>query len=100
MEGKTMEGKTMEEKITNLDLKKNKYYYKESIIEKNIENLNPKIILNTQKLSADFCVKYILNLNIDGGDEDNYLFDSTYILNKQTHISENEWNNAMRNIIK
>lgn len=94
-----MEGKTIKNKITNSDLKQNKYHYNENIIEKNIENLNLKIILNTQKLSANFCVKYILNLNTDGGDEDNYLFDATYILNKQQHISENEWDDAIRNII-
>jgi len=46
--------------ITNDDIFKNIYPIK--ILENNIDNLNLKYILITQKnLTAEFCVKYILN---------------------------------------
>ena len=51
-------------------------------------------MLCTQILTADFCVKYILNLDIDDGSEDSYLFDKNYILKKQSHITEKDFDIA------
>ena len=48
-------------KITNTDLLQNKNGYSIDILEKNIIFLNKKILLSTQKLTAEFCVKYIFN---------------------------------------
>ena len=85
--------------ITNEDLYKNKYSIE--ILEKNINNLNKKRLINTQKLTADFCIKYLLdNNNIDSGNEDSYIFDEAYILNTQEHISEKEWNQSINKFKK
>jgi len=71
--------------IFNSDLIKNKY--SEDILILHINNLNKRIVLNTQILSAEFCAKYIFCIdNIDNGCEDSYLFDINYILRKQKHI--------------
>ena len=78
--------------ITNTDLLNNKYKYSIDVLEDNIlrNHLDEKILLATQKLTPEFCVKYILDLNIDGGGEETYIFDICYILSFQTHISEKE----------
>ena len=79
-------------KVTNTDLLKNKYKYSIEILEKNIveNHLDKKILLATQKLTPEFCVKYILNLDIEGGGEESYIFDVCYILEFQKHITEKE----------
>lgn len=46
-------------KITNIDLYKQKYDIQ--ILEENINNLSLRTLLNTQILTIDFCVKYILD---------------------------------------
>ena len=51
-----------------------------------------KIIVNTQTLTIDFCVKYILDLDIEGGGEEAYIFDVCYILGFQKHITEKNGN--------
>lgn len=76
-------------KISNNDLHKQKYT--EDILLENIDNLNPKTILNTQILTPKFCIEHILCMeNIDDGSEDSYLFDITHILNKQPHIKRED----------
>ena len=75
--------------LTDRDLLNNKYCMK--VLEKNIDNFNKKIVLYSQNLDAEFCVKYILDMDIDNGSEDSYLFDKCYILNKQKHITEKEF---------
>ena len=82
----------MSSTITNKDLFNNKYSI--DILEKNINMLNKKIILFTQILTAEFCVKYILDLDIDSGSEDSYIFDKNYILESQPHISNEEFDLA------
>lgn len=73
--------------IYDNDLLHNKYDTQALI--RNIQNLNKKIILNTQKLTPEFCIQYIFDIdNIDDGDEDSYLFDFEHILQCQPHISE------------
>ena len=85
-------------KINNNDLLQNKYDL--NIIEENILHLNKKILLCTQKLTANFCIKYILNLDIDSGSEDSYIFDKNYILERQEHITEEEFDNAFLSYYK
>ena len=61
------------------------------ILEQNIHNLNKKILLATQKLTVEFCIKYILDLAIDNGSEDSYIYDVDYILDFQTHLTKQEF---------
>jgi hypothetical protein len=79
-------------KINNIDLLKNKYDIK--IIEQNRKHLNKTILLCTQKLTVDFCIRYILDLDIESDSEDSYIYDINYILEKQPHITEQELDNA------
>jgi hypothetical protein len=91
-----MENKKVEPSISlnNSDLFHNKYSM--DILEKNIDNLNKKILLYSQILNAEFCVKHILDMDIDSGSEDSYIFDKIYILNKQPHISEKEFDKEFK----
>ena len=68
--------------------------YSESQLEENITHLNKKIMLATQKLTSTFCVQYILDLDIDNGSEDSYIFDFDYILHFQKHLTYQELKNA------
>ena len=77
-------------KLTNTDLLNNRNKYSIDILEKNIEHLDEKILLATQILTPEFCVKYILDLDIDNGGEESYIFDICYILEFQKHITEDE----------
>ena len=76
--------------ITNTDLLNNKNKYSIDMLEKNIKYLDEKILLATQKLTPEFCIKYILDLDIKSGGEESYIFDVCYILQFQKHITEKE----------
>lgn len=81
------------EKINERDLYKKQYPM--DILEKNIKRLNKKRVLNTQKLTAQFCIQYLLNNNnIESGSEDSYIWDEAYILERQLHITDEEWKEA------
>jgi hypothetical protein len=84
--------------LTNKNLLENYYKYDIAILEKNVKKLNKKALLFTQKLTADFCIKYILDLDIDSGSEDSYIFDKNYILEHQEHITEEEFDEAFKKI--
>ena len=75
-------------KIINSDLRLRQYDIK--TLEDNIDVLQSKTLLATQKLTAEFCIKYILDMDIDSGDEDSYLFDLPYICLFQKHLSYEE----------
>jgi hypothetical protein len=75
-------------KISNKNLREEKYD-RDTLIY-NIDNLSHKTILATQKLDAEFCIKYILDMDIDSGDEYSYLFDINYILLFQKHLTKND----------
>ena len=85
--------------INNLDLRINKYTIAE--LEANINNLSMTTLVNTQKLTAEFCVKYILNEKYMDCGEEEYRLTFLYALKKQTHLTEDElsaeclkqWNN-------
>ncbi len=78
--------------VTNSDLLANKNKYSIEILEENIvkNHLDEKILLATQILTPEFCIKYILDLDIDNGGEESYIFDICYILSFQKHISEKD----------
>jgi len=82
-------------KITNSDLRNNKNNYSLLELEANINNLQIKIVLNTQILNADFCAKYILDENRATCEEDLWLIDVGYVLTKQPHITREELEEKM-----
>ena len=75
-------------RITESDLHKYPHSFSAEELAANIGHLNPKTILQTQTLTADFCRQYIFDLDIEKGDEDSYLFDSTYIIKYQPHLKD------------
>ena len=81
-------------KLTNNDLYNKKYSIDE--LETNAFHLNKKILLLTQTLTAEFCVKHIIEIDIESGSEDSYLFDKNYILERQTHITDEEFDTAYK----
>jgi hypothetical protein len=78
-----------------MDLYNKKYDIE--ILEKNIDHLNPKIILYTQYLNVNLCAKlYHLNYeDIDSGSEDSYIWNVHYILRRQPHINKEELYNEI-----
>jgi len=70
--------------ITNSSLRRNKYSIAE--LEKYIDKLNMKTIVNTQKLTIDFCVKYILNEDYAQCNEEVDLLTLDYVEHNQPHI--------------
>ena len=82
-------------KITNNDLRNNKNKYSLTELEENINNLQIKIVLNTQILNADYCAKYILDENRATCEEDLWLIDVGYVLSKQPHITREELEEKM-----
>ena len=58
-------------------------------LKENVNHLNKKFLLYTQKLTEEFCVEYILDVRMDSGDEDSYLLCENYILEWQPHLDEN-----------
>lgn len=62
-----------------------------SVLEHSWYNLDTKLVMETQRLTADFCVRYIYDMDTESGSEDSYLYDKAYILSYQTHITEEEW---------
>ena len=81
-------------RLTNQMIMQNKYDIK--ILEQNIEHLDHKTLLCFQVLTAEFCVEHILDLDIESGNEDSYIFDKIYIMNKQLHITDDEWDKAYK----
>ena len=73
----------MDLKNGSLDL--NNKHYNEEILIKNIEILDLRNILSTQKLSLDFCQNFILNEKYHKCVEDTYL-DMSDILKYQPHL--------------
>uniref|UniRef100_A0A6C0CU01 Uncharacterized protein n=1 Tax=viral metagenome TaxID=1070528 RepID=A0A6C0CU01_9ZZZZ len=65
-------------------LRKKKYHIQ--LLEKNIYNLSMKTLLYTQDLTADFCIKYILNEKYASCVEDTFLSMGD-VLYAQKHIT-------------
>ena len=81
--------------ISDFTLLKNKYEI--DILERNVGKLDKKILLATQVLTADFCIKYIWDPDTDSGSEDSYIYDFAYILDFQPHLNEEELINNQLN---
>lgn len=80
------------EKISDSDLCNTKYSI--DVLTKYFHSLNTNVVLKTQKLTAQFCVKYILDSPIEPGNKHSDYYNKTYILNCQKHISEEEFDKA------
>jgi len=74
-------------KIETVDLKTQ--HYTQDILKYNIYKLSLWEILRTQKLTAEFCVKYILNNDFQLTEEDEKISVND-VLKLQPHISEEE----------
>jgi hypothetical protein len=85
-----------EPKITNRSLLNNKYDIK--TLEDNLDVLDFKILLRTQTLTAEFCVKYILNDDYASCIEDTYYFDYSRVLLHQTHLTAKQLDEAYEQI--
>lgn len=73
--------------ITKDDLYKNQY--SRNILKDNIYAVSLLDILKTQRLSAEFCVKYILNPDFQLLNEDQKI-DTELVMELQPHISRVE----------
>jgi len=80
------------EKISDSDLCNTKYSI--DVLTKHFHSVNTNVVLKTQKLTAQFCVKYILDSPIESGNKYSDYYNKTYILNCQKHISEEEFDKA------
>jgi len=87
-------------KLNDDDLLNNPNKYSIDLLEKNIKFFNKKIILATQKLNAYFCVKYILDMDIESGSEDSYIYDIPYILDFQKHLTHKELSTCYKKFIE
>jgi hypothetical protein len=68
-------------------LRKKKYNIE--LLEKNIHNLSMKTLLYTQDLTAEFCIKYVLNEKYASCIEDTFLSMGN-VLDSQKHITRGE----------
>jgi hypothetical protein len=68
--------------------------YSIEVLTKHMYYLNKKVVLNTQHLTAHFCVRFILDMDIESGSEDSYCYDKNHILSRQKHITSEEFDEA------
>ena len=78
--------------IKNWELSEKKYDIDE--LERNMDYLCPKILVNTQKLTPEFCIKYILNEEYMSCEEEKYLLTYGYVLSCQPHITRKQLEDA------
>ena len=71
--------------------------YTIDLLEKNINFLSIKTLLYTQDLTADFCVKYILNDKYASCVEETFICMGD-VLNAQKHLTKKEIYEAFNNI--
>ena len=74
--------------VPALHLRKQKYDI-ETLIE-NVDYINMKECVNTQILTAEFCIKYVLNEEYMSCLEDTYCLCLGYVLQRQPHLTEEE----------
>ena len=64
--------------------------YTLDVLERNVGKLDKKILLATQTLNAEFCIKYIWDPDIESGSEDSYIYDFDYILSFQKQLTRQQ----------
>jgi hypothetical protein len=77
--------------LNDHDLQKKLYTITE--LEASIDNLSVKYLLNYQKLTAEFCAKYILNDYCATCQEDTYICTGDVLI-KQPHLTRLDLNAA------
>jgi len=82
-------GSCFNEILTDSDLCNETYSL--DILKKHINNLNKKVVLSTQKLTAQFCVRFILDTAIVSGNQESGVYTKEHILRLQKHISSQEF---------
>jgi hypothetical protein len=82
-------GSCFNEILTDSDLCNETYSL--DILKKHINNLNKKVVLSTQKLTAQFCVRFILDTAIESGNQESGVYTKEHILRLQKHISSQEF---------
>lgn len=81
--------------ISNEDLFKNKHKYTTEELEENLDHLWLKNILATQTLTAEFCVKHMLNAQMPDVDYEEWLYFTDYtVLTRQKHLTEDDLQRA------
>lgn len=81
--------------INDLDLHYNQY--SETILEKNIDRLFRKTLLNTQKLGEEFCAKHIYSMKIPNTPEYEEM-DINDIIKKQPHLDKKKLEEAIHRL--
>ncbi len=71
-----------------LNLRKIKYDIQ--TLEENVDNIHMKTCVNTQILTAEFCVKYVLNEDYMSCIEDTYCISYGYVLQRQPHLTKED----------
>ena len=74
--------------VPTLNLRKQQYDI-ETLIA-NIDDINMKECVNSQVLTAEFCVKYVLNEQYHSYGEDTYCLTYGYVLQRQPHLTKEE----------
>jgi hypothetical protein len=83
-------------KITDKDLVLRQYDIQ--TLEHNIDDLDFKLLLRTQHLTAEFCVTYLLNDEYASCVEDTYYFTDDKVLSKQKHLTQEDLNTARKKL--
>jgi len=94
-DNKTVVATQKNEFIFDHDLRMGQYSI--SVLEENIDRLTNKTLLYTQKLTADFCVKYILNEEYSSCVEETYI-NAYDVLQAQQHITKEELSEALKRV--
>ena len=71
-----------------LDLHNKKYDIE--TLEQHVDEINMKTCVNTQILTAEFCVKYVLNEDYMSCIEETYCLDYGYVLRRQPHLTKED----------
>jgi hypothetical protein len=79
--------------ISNIDLYSNTFPL--DVLEKNIDKLDLKTLIKTQKLSYDFIIKYILNEEYQITPEEKTI-DIYDVIYNQSHIDIEELKNMLK----
>ena len=74
--------------VPTLNLRKQQYDI-ETLIA-NVDDINMKECVNSQVLTAEFCVKYVLNEQYHSYGEDTYCLTYGYVLQRQPHLTKEE----------
>lgn len=67
-----------------------KQQYDIATLEANVDDINMKACVNTQVLTAEFCVKYVLNEDYMSCIEDTYCISLGYVLQRQPHLTRED----------